>query len=106
MTSDSTIKLPESLTIFSVPDIKDQFNDSLQYIFEHQLESLNFDGENLEDIDASGLQLLISISEILSSNNKQLSITNLPQEVYDIVVKTGANNYFYVINEGGALSHE
>lgn len=65
--SESTITLPESLTIHH---IEEQLSD-LRVAFQTDADVLHIDASNIETIDTSGLQLLLAlIKNALSSNQK------------------------------------
>lgn len=66
--SETTIELPESLTIHHIEAL---FGD-LKLAFQSDADSIKIDGNKVEAIDTSGLQALLALIKSAQSNNKSI----------------------------------
>ena len=82
-------KLNEALTIYNVETICSELKE---YLNQRGQVDIYIDAENLEDIDASGIQLLLSTEKYCLKNNCALKVNNLTSHLKHLFFISGAEN--------------
>lgn len=82
-------KLPESLTIHNVKEVQESL---LLYLEEKALEDdqIIIDANELNDVDASGLQLLVSACKTLKGQEKEYIVENIKDDLENVLRTSGA----------------
>ncbi|BBN59261.1 STAS domain-containing protein [Hydrogenovibrio marinus] len=83
--SETTITLPESLTIHH---IEGQLGD-LRLAFQSDAETFNLEGSKVETIDTSGLQLLLALIKSAQANDKTIQWTTPSEQLTTSASKLG-----------------
>lgn len=83
--SETTITLPESLTIHH---IESQLGD-LRLAFQSDAETFNLEGSKVETIDTSGLQLLLALIKSAQAANKTIQWTAPSEQLTTSASKLG-----------------
>lgn len=106
MASDTWKQLQENLTIFNAVELKDQLHKWVVEASEDKSSQLVIDVGQIEDLDAAGIQLLVTSCQVLYSYDKQLVIAGLSKNNLEMLEITGATNYIKLADQGGNIANE
>lgn len=84
----SVYKLPNSLTIHNVKEVQDSL---LVYLEQSNLEGAKviIDASDLNDIDASGVQLLVSACKTLDEEKREYTVENINEDLENMLRVSG-----------------
>lgn len=92
------IKLPAEVSIYAVVELKQKIEP---YLTNNQEIILDF--EQVESIDTAGIQLLIWLHKRLTSDNRQLSLIHINEQVLSVLEYVGVKELLCTPEE---LAHE
>ena len=81
------IECPESLNIYNVLDIKQEW----EQVFKEEVQQLNISMSSLEDIDTAGAQFLLAFKKECLKQNIQLALQDWGQEMVTFLNIIGCN---------------
>ncbi|MCK8816826.1 STAS domain-containing protein [Natroniella sulfidigena] len=92
-------ELPTNLTIYNVEQIQEELITYFETKVEAEQGQLILEAAEVEDIDAAGLQLLVSAYKTANKNDLVLQINNLSNELKKLLTLAGAE--FIITEEKG-----
>ncbi len=81
------LAINEDLTIYNIDEVKKEINEKIE-----KVDTLEIDLENVEEIDSSGIQLLIALKNEFKKNNKKIIFSALSGPVNKIIDCYGIND--------------
>lgn len=98
-------QFPESLTIYNVKEYQEELIKYIRaYSADIEQGELTFNAENLQDLDAAGLQLLLALAITLKDENLPYKIINKREYVTNIFNVSGVLEI--LDNKGGQTVNE
>ncbi len=82
--------VPDSLVIHNVSEVQEE----LLLLLSSEEEEYLLDASELGDIDAAGIQVLLSFQKSVKSKNKRVRIINVKQQMSETLTEVGAMVYF------------
>lgn len=83
--------LPTGITVYNVEDVLEEFNRFIQSedFTSGNADVVLIDASNLEDLDGSGLQLLLSIYKTSKQRNLPFTMLGMTEEIVNLLKITG-----------------
>lgn len=86
------LKLPESITIFNVLEVKESILSFLEKTREDESEAV-FDAVSLQDIDAAGVQLLLAAFKTFEDRNITYKLINQGERLKSMFALAGVERF-------------
>ncbi|MFW5787139.1 MAG: STAS domain-containing protein [Halanaerobiales bacterium] len=83
-------KLPESLDIYKIEDVRENLIEFIEKKLKKGEKEIVFDAAKTEDMDASGLQLLMAAYRTIREEKAELKIINRGQNFNKLLLLAGA----------------
>ena len=77
-----------------VESMVEDFRDKLIKIINQDIRELTIDMKNVSDIDSTGMGVLIAAKNSLDQVDGQLNLTNVPENIGNIIQVLGLDRYF------------
>ena len=95
-------KLPDTLNIENVKEVQEELLNYLQEATKDENEDLALDAGELRDIDAAGLQLLISAYRTFAEEGHPIRLINVSEFLEQMLDISGAIG---ILGKGGAQAN-
>ena len=86
---EANYSLPENLTVPQIDQVKETLMTDLS---SHNEDKLTLDGSQVQEIDASGVQLLLALYKYLINSGKELQLKNPSEKLSWALETSGANH--------------
>lgn len=85
--------LPDSITVFNSEEVLENLSKIInEQLFEKgEVKIIELDATELQDIDGSGLQILLSAHKTCALKNVKLVLNNVNEEIEALLTVTGSN---------------
>lgn len=90
------LALPSALVIHTIGELHEQLTNLLD---EENGNQIVLDGQDLQDIDASGIQMLVALQKTCTVLNKELKIIGIPESIGRLLRISGAD---FILGNGRA----
>ena len=79
-----------------VESMIEDFKGKLLKIINQDIKELEIDMKNVKDIDSAGLGVLIAAKNSMDQSERQLNLTNVPENIESLFQILGLEGYFHL----------